>query len=250
MKYQYKWTLIGSSDSLLGYGDRVQLGNLDFFLELSAPTEEWKGWQTKQKELLDELIAGDDYDPLDPSQHQLESRLRKGLLKDYVNYNDYNPFDASNCPQHEAVEPEPAAMYTSLHDEEDGYDDNSISSALQRHVKSRLQKELQQAVKDWEDYNDYDPGNTSHQHKSRKWKAPPITYDDDDLFVSSPRKQQADHHHLTRRLRRPPKFISCPNGILFRVLSHNDSQKILHTSRTDLKNMLLLQGQYFPRHIW
>ena len=224
----------------------VHLGNLDFFLELLAPPEEWKGWQAKKQELFDELIAGDDYDPLDPSQRQLESRLRKGLLKDYVNYNDYNPFDASNCSQHEPVEPEPAATYTSLDDDEDGYDNNCVSSALERHVESRLQKELQKAAKDFVNYNEYDPCDASKQHKSRKRKEPPISYDDDDLYVSSPRKQQTDHHHTTCRPRCPPKFISCSNGILFRVLSHNDFQKILDTSLTDLENMLLLQGHLFP----
>ena len=37
------------------------------------------------------------------------------------------------------------------------------------------------------------------------------------------------------RPRRPPRFISCPNGTLFRVLSHNNSQKILDTSHKDLE---------------
>ena len=68
-----------------------------------------------------------------------------------------------------------AATYTSLDEEEDGYNDNSKSSTLYRHVKARLQKELQKAVKDWEDYNDYDPFDAPNcpNHKSRKWKAPP-----------------------------------------------------------------------------
>ena len=43
---------------------------------------------------LDKLIADDNYDPLDPHWRRLESRLRKGLLKDYVKYTDYDPFDA------------------------------------------------------------------------------------------------------------------------------------------------------------
>ena len=166
-----------------------------------------------------------------------------------MNYNDYNPFDASNCPQHKPVEPEPAATYTSLDDEEDGYDNNYVSCALQRHVESRLQKELQKAAKDFVNYNEYNPCDASKQHKSRKQKEPPISYDDDDLFVSLPRKQQTNHHHTTCRPRRPPMFISCPNGILFCVLSHNDSMKILDTSHTDLENMLLLQGQYFSRRL-
>ena len=145
-------------------------------------------------------------------------------------------------------ESEPAAAtYTSLDNQENGYDDNSISSTLYCHVKSKLQKELQKARKDWENY---DPFDESEQHKSRKQKAHPITYNDDDLFVSSPVKQHVDHHHTTSKPRRPPKFISCPNGILVCFLSHNDSKKILDTSPTDLKNMLLLQGKYFSRRLW
>ena len=93
-------------------------------------------------------------------------------------------------------------------------------------------------MKDDVNYNDYDPCNTSKQHKLRKRKKPPITYNDDDLFVSLPKKQQE------------PKFISCLNRILFRVLSHNESQKILGTSRTDLQNMMLLQGLYFSSRLW
>jgi len=251
-KYIYnQHTLISSSDFLMGSSGNpaINLNNMDFFLELSATPEEWKGWLAKKQELLNELISGDNYDPLDPSQRQLESRIRKRLPKDYVNYNDYNPFDASNRLQHKPVEPEPDATYTSLDDKKDGYDDNSISSALQRHVESRLQKKLQKAVKAYENYNDYDPLGASEQQKSRKQKAPPITYDDDDLFVSLPRKQHTNHHHTTCRLRCPPKFISCPNGILFCVLSHNDSQKMVDTSRTDLENLLLLQGKYFSRQL-
>ena len=55
--------------------------------------------------------------------------------------------------------------------------------------------------------------------------------------------------HLKFKPRRPPRFINCPNGTLFRVLSHNDSQKILNTSRTDLENILLLQGQFCSRRL-
>ena len=168
---QYKWTLIDFFDRVRVSG--VQLGHLDFFLELSASPEGWKRWQAKKQELLDELIAGDEYDPLDPSQRHLESRLRKGLLKDYVNYNDYNPFDTSDLPKHEPAKPKPAATYTPLDDVEDGYDDNCVSSALHRHVESRLQKELQKAVKDYVNYNEYDPCDTSEQQKLRKRKAPP-----------------------------------------------------------------------------
>ena len=139
---------------MIGSSDRARVsctnfGNFDFFFELSAPPKELKGWQAKKQELLDELITSDDYDPLDPPQRQLESRLRKGLLKDYVNYNDYNPF--------EPVEPEPAATYTPLDEKEDGYNDNCVSSALQCNVESRLKKELQKAVKDCVNYDEYNP---------------------------------------------------------------------------------------------
>ena len=168
--------------------------------------------------------------------------------------------DCHSCPNFEGwrarqqktiiiIQPEPTATtYTSFDGEEDGYDDNCIHSALQRRVESRLQKELLKAVKDYKNYNGYDPFNTSKWHKSRKRIATPITYDDDDLFVALPRNQQyADHHHATCRQRRPPKpkFISCPNGTVFPILSHNNSQKIPDTSRTDLENVLLLQGQCF-----
>ena len=135
-------------------------------------------------------------------------------------YNYYTPEweDWIACQQKTEPEPEPAAAtYTSLDDEEDGCDDESISVSLHRHVKSRLQKEFQKAVKDWEDCNDYDSDSfdASEQHESR----------------------------------RPPKFISCPNGTLFRVLSHNDSKKILDTSRSDLEHILLLQGKFCSQGI-
>ena len=82
-------------------------------------------------------------------------------------------------------------------------------------------------------------------------KHPPITYNGDDLFVASPMNHpHADHHHVTPRPRRPPKFINCPNGTLFCVLSHNNSQKILDTLRKDLENMLLLQGQFCSKRLW
>jgi len=146
----YQCTLLGSSNGLTGSSGNpaINLNNLDFFLELSATPKEWKGWLAKKQELLDELITGNGYDHLDPSQRQLESKLRIGLLKDYVNYNDYNPLDASNCLQHEPVEPESAATYTFLDEEEDGYDNISISNALYCHVKSRLQNELKKARKE------------------------------------------------------------------------------------------------------
>ena len=50
------------------------------------------------QELLNKLIAKEDYDPLDPSQCWLKSRLQKGL-KDYVTDNDYNLFAVFDCPQ-------------------------------------------------------------------------------------------------------------------------------------------------------
>ena len=68
--------------------------NLDFFTELSLTPEDWKGWHASRKKQLDELIADDDYDSLDPHWRRLESRLRTGLLKNYVKYTDYDPFDA------------------------------------------------------------------------------------------------------------------------------------------------------------
>jgi len=188
----------------------AQLDNLDFF---SASPEEWTRWQAKKQDLLDKLIAGDNYDPLDPSQRHLKSRLRKELLKDYVNYNDYNPFGASVFLQLEPVEPEPAAAtYTSLDDEEDGCNNDSISVSLYRHVISRLQKDVQKAVKNCKDCNDYksDSFDSLEQHESR----------------------------------RPPKFISCPNGTLFCVLSHNDSKKILDTSRSALENIFYYESNF------
>ena len=68
-KHQYnQCTLIGSSDCLLGYSGTLannwNLGNLDFFLELTATPEEWKGWLAIKQKLLDELIANKDYEPL------------------------------------------------------------------------------------------------------------------------------------------------------------------------------------------
>ena len=174
---QYKCTLIGASDCLRVSSRNldVHIGNLNlcFFSELTATPEDWLGLLASKQELLDELITDEDYDPLDPSQCRLESRLRKSLLKNYVNYNDYNHFDASDRLQHKPVEPEPAVTYTSPDNKEDGYDDNCVSSILQRHIESRLQKELQKAVKDYVNYNEYNPCNASEQHKSRKRKAPP-----------------------------------------------------------------------------
>ena len=78
-----------------------------------------------------------------------------------MNYNGYNPFNTSNYPQHAPVEPEPAATNTSLDNKEDGYDNNYISSILQRHVESRLQKELQKVAKDFVNYNEYNPCDAS-----------------------------------------------------------------------------------------
>ena len=87
--------------------------------------------------------------------------------------------------------------------------------------------------------------------QSSKRKVHSITYKNDDLFGAFPRNQQhADHHHATLRPRHPPRFISCPNGTLLSVLSHNNCQKILDTSRKDLENILLLQGQFYSRRLW
>ena len=187
-KHQYNPNLLGSSDCLIGSRGNpvVNLSNLDFFSVLTTTPEDWPGLLAHKQELQDELIADDEYDPLDPSQRRLESRLRKNLSKNYMNYKGYDPFKASD----------------------------------------RL------------------------QHKSGKRKAPPITYNDDDLFVAFPMNpQHADHHHVKLRPRRPPKFISCTNGTLFRVLSHNNSQKILDTSRKDLENILILQGQFCSKRL-
>lgn len=61
--------------------------------------------------------------------------------------------------------------------------------------------------------------------------------------------KHADHQHATRSPRRPPSFISCPNGTLFCVHSCNKSQKILDASCMDLENILLLQGQFCSRQL-
>ena len=92
-KHQYnQFTLLGFSDCLMGSNGNpaINLGNLDFFSELTATPTDWPRWLARKQELPDELIADKDYDPLDPSQRRLESRLRKSLLKDYINYNDYD----------------------------------------------------------------------------------------------------------------------------------------------------------------
>eukprot|EP00751_Fragilariopsis_kerguelensis_P030908 CAMPEP_0170925016 /NCGR_PEP_ID=MMETSP0735-20130129/12028_1 /TAXON_ID=186038 /ORGANISM="Fragilariopsis kerguelensis, Strain L26-C5" /LENGTH=565 /DNA_ID=CAMNT_0011325007 /DNA_START=152 /DNA_END=1845 /DNA_ORIENTATION=- len=120
-----------------------------------------------------------------------------------MNIDNYQKSEWDNwiaCQQ--KPEPEPAAAtYTSLDDEEEGCDDNSISNALYRHVNSRLEKQLQKAVKDWEDCNDYDSLDASEQnvsgpegsidsvlatnppdrlkHKSSKRKEPPLLYSND-----------------------------------------------------------------------
>ena len=85
-----------------------------------------------------------------------------------MNIDNYQKSEWDNwIARQQKPEPEPAAAtYTSLDDEEEGCDDNSISNALYRHVKSRLEKELQKAVKDWEDCNDYDSLDASEQHES------------------------------------------------------------------------------------
>ena len=100
-KHQYKCTLIGSSEYLYLSGHQGIL-NLDFFSELTATPEDWPCLLTNTQALLDELISGEDYDPLDPSQSRLESRLRKSLSHNYVNYNDYDPFDAHDHLKHKS----------------------------------------------------------------------------------------------------------------------------------------------------
>ena len=95
-KHQYnQCTLICSSDCLLGYGgtpaNNWNLGNLDFFIELTATPEEWKDWLASKQKLLDELIADKDYDPLNALERRLVSSLRKGLSAD----DDYESFNAS-----------------------------------------------------------------------------------------------------------------------------------------------------------
>ena len=83
----------GSSDCLRV--SQLRNLNLDFFSELKATPKDWPCLLASTQKLLDELITGEDYDPLDPLQNQLKSRLRKSLWKNYVNYNDYDPFDKS-----------------------------------------------------------------------------------------------------------------------------------------------------------
>ena len=68
-KQQYKGTLLGSSDCLTGSrgNTAVNLSSLYFFSKLSATLEDWPSWLAHKQELLDELIADDEYDPLNPS---------------------------------------------------------------------------------------------------------------------------------------------------------------------------------------
>ena len=89
--------------------------------------------------------------------NNLDFFLELSTTTEEVIYNEYDP-----------LEPEPAV------------DDDSISVSLYRHVKSRLQKESQKAVKDWEDCNDYDSDSSDaseqdehFHHESRKRKSPP-----------------------------------------------------------------------------
>ena len=96
---------------------------------------------------------------------------------------------------------------------DDNHDDDN-GSIVDKQVDDDVDDDDNVSITD----NDYNPFDASKclQHQSRKRKMPPITYDDDDDHVFSlPREQHADHHHTTCRLRRPPKFISCPNGTLF-----------------------------------
>ena len=98
-KHRYnQCTLIDSPDCLMSSrgNPAINLDNLNFFTELTLTPKDWKGWHAIRQKLLDELIAEDDYDPLDPYWRRLKSMLHKGLLKDYVKYNDYDPFDAPN----------------------------------------------------------------------------------------------------------------------------------------------------------
>ena len=105
------------------------------FLNFGHHPKSGKDDKLKKQELLDELIAGDDYNPFDPSQRHLESRLWKGLPKDYANYNDHDLF---NLLQYNPAEPEPATTNTSFDNKEDGEDNNCVSSKLHCHVESRL----------------------------------------------------------------------------------------------------------------
>ena len=81
-KHQYnQCTLIGSSDSLLGYSgtrdNNWNIRNLDFFLELVSIPEEWEGYRASQQNIIAEVtpeerkdyiahqqktIAAEDYD--------------------------------------------------------------------------------------------------------------------------------------------------------------------------------------------
>ena len=69
-KHQYKHTLLGSSDCLMGSrgNPAVNLSNLDFFSEPTATPNNWPGWLANKQELLDRLIADNEYDPLDLSE--------------------------------------------------------------------------------------------------------------------------------------------------------------------------------------
>ena len=90
-KHQYdQCTLLGSSNCLMGSSGNpaINLGDLDFFwthsntwrlARLASQQTRTTGWTHRWHK---------DYNPLDPSQRWLESRLPKSLLKHYVNYYD------------------------------------------------------------------------------------------------------------------------------------------------------------------
>jgi len=141
-KHRYnQCTLIGSSNCLtFSRGNpTINFDNLDFFTQLSLTPKDWKGCYVSRQKRLDELIADNDYDPLDPHWRRLESRLRKGLQKDYVKYTDYDPFDAPIC-----FVPSPRIQqYVDHHhapsdDNDNGYYDNKQDFIIQDAVNEGL----------------------------------------------------------------------------------------------------------------
>ena len=84
MKHQYnQCSLLSSSDGLIGYSSNpaFNLSNLDFF-GIHSNIWRFAMLTISQSKLLDELIADDEYNPLDPLQQLLEYRLHQSLSKD------------------------------------------------------------------------------------------------------------------------------------------------------------------------